>query len=67
MEILKLLPSLQKHTEYIIRAFAENSRGRSYSEEFRVTTDDAVTYPKAGDLSKVIGEENRYTYTTINI
>lgn len=67
MEILELLPSLQKHTEYIIRAFAENSRGRSYSEELRITTDDAVTYPKAGDLSKVIGEKNRYTYTTINI
>ena len=65
--IQMLIPSLRMNTEYVIRAFAVNTMGSSYSEEFQITTGNAVTYEQAGLLSTVVGEADKYNYASISI
>ncbi|MEY8707812.1 leucine-rich repeat protein [Bacteroides faecichinchillae] len=58
---------LEKDTQYTVRAFAENKIGRAYSEPYHFQTGSAVILTSAGTLPKIIGEEEKNEYSTLNI
>lgn len=61
------LSGLLPETDYRIRAFAENEVGRFYTEEYAFATGDAMVCKEAGMLPLLIGEDERYSYSSIRV
>lgn len=58
---------LEKNANYIVRAFAENKIGRTYSKPFSFRTEQAIIVTAPGTLPDIMDEEEKYEYTELSI
>lgn len=61
------ISGLNFNSRYIVRCYAENSVGRTYSEGIELETKASVMLSIPGTLPEIIGEENKYTFTVFAI
>lgn len=59
--------SLSPKTTYHIEAFAANETGETRGTPYTFTTQDAVTLTEAGTLPQVLGEEEKYLFTSLTV
>ena len=57
---------LKMHTTYTVCAYAANDIGESRSESLTFRTGEAVYLRQPGSLGLLIGEEDKYHYTTLS-
>lgn len=61
------IDGLQTETDYTMQAYAANSIGEARSEAYRFRTSQAVILTEAGELAEAVGEEEKYTFSTLSI
>lgn len=61
------LSNLQIDTDYEVQAYATNDIGETRSASFHFHTDKAIIVTNGGMLAEAIGEENKYSFTTLSI
>lgn len=61
------ISGLQMETDYVVQAFAANSIGETRSDPYHFHTSQAVILTEAGDLPEAVGEDGKYSFTTLSI